>query len=220
MMPVTETCVTPTDLAAFLEGNLTGEERDRTVRHLNHCPDCFERYIGAARLLDAIEEEEASALSAADGNRAVDPSLLPGFENLRKRCGKLLLMPISLPRWSRRQAWFLPLAAAILAFVGVTHLWNAYLEDIERPTASRRAERAERRVESRHLYREGPSYEIEWAGGLLKAFSHLPEARREAFDEEIRHIVPGHQGNGPEGRTFPQFRSYPRPVTRATGRRV
>lgn len=38
------------------------------VRHLNHCQDCFERYIGAARLLDAIEEEEeeASALSAAD----------------------------------------------------------------------------------------------------------------------------------------------------------
>ncbi|HVG08525.1 MAG TPA: sigma-70 family RNA polymerase sigma factor [Thermoanaerobaculia bacterium] len=61
MMAVTETCVTPTDLAVFLEGSLTGEERDRIVRHLNHCPDCFERYIGAARLLDAIEEEEASA---------------------------------------------------------------------------------------------------------------------------------------------------------------
>jgi hypothetical protein len=60
-MAVTETCVTPTDLAVFLEGSLTGEERDRIVRHLNHCPDCFERYIGAARLLDAIEEEEASA---------------------------------------------------------------------------------------------------------------------------------------------------------------
>ena len=55
MMAVTEACVTPTDLAAFLEGNLTGEERDRMVRHLNQCPDCFERYIGAARLLDAIE---------------------------------------------------------------------------------------------------------------------------------------------------------------------
>jgi hypothetical protein len=68
MMAVTETCVTPTNLAAFLEGSLTGEERDQTVRHLNHCPDCFERYIGAARLLDAIEEEEASALLAADVN--------------------------------------------------------------------------------------------------------------------------------------------------------
>jgi RNA polymerase sigma factor (sigma-70 family) len=53
--------VTPTDLAAFLEGSLTGEERDWIVRHLNHCPNCFERYIGAARLLDAIEEGEASA---------------------------------------------------------------------------------------------------------------------------------------------------------------
>ena len=61
MKAITETCVTPTDLAVFLEGSLTGEERDRMVRHLNRCPDCFERYIGAARLLDAIEEEEASA---------------------------------------------------------------------------------------------------------------------------------------------------------------
>jgi len=66
-MAATEICVTPTDLAVFLEGSLTGEERDRMVRHLSHCPDCFERYIGAARLLDAIEEEEASALS---GRRA------------------------------------------------------------------------------------------------------------------------------------------------------
>lgn len=66
MMAVTKICVTPTDLAAFLEGSLTGEERERMVRHLNRCPDCFERYIEAARLLDAIEEEEAS--SAADVN--------------------------------------------------------------------------------------------------------------------------------------------------------
>ncbi|MEA2562552.1 MAG: hypothetical protein QOH06_4056 [Acidobacteriota bacterium] len=60
-MAVAVTCDTPTDLAVFLEGSLTGEERGRMVRHLNHCPDCFKRYIGAARLLDAIEEEEASA---------------------------------------------------------------------------------------------------------------------------------------------------------------
>jgi hypothetical protein len=71
MKSVTKICVTPTDLAAFLEGSLMGEERDRMVWHLNHCPDCFERYIGAARLLDAIEEEEASALSAADVNVGV-----------------------------------------------------------------------------------------------------------------------------------------------------
>jgi hypothetical protein len=63
IMAVTEICVTPTDLAVFLEGSLTEEERDRMVRHLNHCADCFERYIGTARLLDAIEEEETSALS-------------------------------------------------------------------------------------------------------------------------------------------------------------
>jgi hypothetical protein len=98
MMAVTETCVTPTDLAVFLEGNLTGEERDRMVRHLNRCPDCFERYTQTARLLDAIEEEEAAAPPAADEG--------------------------SLPRRSGRHAWLLPLAATILAFVGGAYLWN------------------------------------------------------------------------------------------------
>ena len=200
MMAVTETCVTPTDLAAFMEGSLTGEERDRTVRHLNHCPDCFERYIGAARLLDAIEEEEALALWVADGNRAVDPSLLPGLETLKKRCRKLLLMPISLPWRSRRHAWLLPLAA-ILAFVGVAHLRNAYLEDLGRPAASQPSPRAFsaplRRLPSAPRGPSLPSPGPE----LSRVFPALPEARREAFDEEIRHIVRGHQGNGPEGMT-------------------
>jgi DNA-directed RNA polymerase specialized sigma24 family protein len=79
MMAVTKICVTPTDLAAFLEGSLTGEERDRLVQHLNHCQDCFERYIGAARLLDAIEEEEASALSEADV--IVEQNLFYDYQN-------------------------------------------------------------------------------------------------------------------------------------------
>jgi hypothetical protein len=140
MTAVTETCVTPTALAAFLEGNLTGEERNRMVQHLNRCPDCFERYIGTARLLDAIEEEEASA---------------------------------PLPWRSRWQAWLVPLAAAILAFVGVAQLWNVLSGGLPSP---------------------GPE--------LSRVFPALPEARRAAFDEEIHHIVRGHQGNGPEGMTF------------------
>lgn|GEM_PF-4082826 len=146
-MAETETCVTPTDLAAFLEGILTGEERDRMVRHLNRCPDCFERYTQTARLLDAIEEEEASAPPAADG--------------------------VSLPRRSWRHAWLLPLAAAILAFVGGAYLWNVLSGGLPSP---------------------GPE--------LSKAFPALPEGRRAAFDEKIHRIVRGHQGNGPEGITF------------------
>lgn len=106
-MAVTETCVTPTGLAAFLEGNLTGEERDRMVRHLNRCPDCFERYTQTARLLDAIEETEASEPPAAEGT--------------------------SLPRRSRRHAWLLPLAATILAFVGGAYLWNAFSGGLPSP---------------------------------------------------------------------------------------
>ena len=149
MMAATETCVTPTDLAAFLEGNLTGEERDRMVRHLNRCPDCFERYTQTARLLDAIEEDEASAPPVAD--------------------------VVPLPRRSRRHAWLLPLAAAILTVVGGAHLWNALSGGLPSP---------------------GPE--------LSQVFPALPETRRAAFDEEIHQIVRGHQGNGPEGMTFPR----------------
>ena len=204
MMAATETCVTPTDLAAFLEGSVMGEERDQMVRHLNHCPDCFERYIGAARLLDSIEGEEASALSAADGNRAVDPSLPPGLENLRQRCRKLLLMPISLPWRSRRYAWPLPLAAVILAYLGVVAYRSiVYWDDLGGPTAFESA--APRRTEDRSLAPDLfllKGAEFEGAGDPLEAFYDLPKARREAFDEEIPHIVPGHQGNGPEGMTL------------------
>jgi RNA polymerase sigma factor (sigma-70 family) len=98
MMAVTKTCRTPT--AAFLDGSLIRDERDWIVGHLNHCPDCFERYIGAARLLDAIEEEAASVLSVADENRAVEPSLLRGVKVLKK-----------LPQRSRLLVWLLRLFA-------------------------------------------------------------------------------------------------------------
>jgi RNA polymerase sigma factor (sigma-70 family) len=91
----------PYRLSAFLVGTRAIGPRDWMVWHLNYCTDCFERYIGAARLLDAIEEDEASALSAAEGHRAVEPSRLPGLEILKKR--------------------LLPWAAAILAFLGVAH---------------------------------------------------------------------------------------------------
>jgi RNA polymerase sigma factor (sigma-70 family) len=82
MMAVTKTCSMLT--ASFLDGSLLGDERNLIVWHLNGCTDCFERYIGSARLLDAIEEEEASALSAANENRAVEPSLLRGVKVLKK----------------------------------------------------------------------------------------------------------------------------------------
>jgi len=148
MTAVTETCVSSTDLAAFLEGNLTGEERDRMVRHLNRCPDCFERYTGTARLLDTIEEEAVLSSPAE---------------------------VVSLPRRSRRQAWLLPLAAAILAFVGVAQLWNALSGGLPSP---------------------GPE--------LSQVFPALPEARRAAFDKEIHRIVRGQPGNGSGDMTFQQ----------------
>jgi hypothetical protein len=82
MMAVTKTCGTP--IAVFLDGSLMRDERDLIVWHLSHCSDCFERYIGSVRLLEAIEEEEASALSAAGENRAVEPSLIRGVKVFKR----------------------------------------------------------------------------------------------------------------------------------------
>jgi hypothetical protein len=56
-MVATETCPALADLAAFVEGRLAGEERDRMVRHLNQCPECFEVYTETAELVDALDEE-------------------------------------------------------------------------------------------------------------------------------------------------------------------
>jgi len=103
MEAVAKTCGWP--IASFLDGSLLRDERYFMVRHLSHCTDCFERYTGAARLLDAIEEEEA----AASENRAVEPSLLRGVKALKK-----------LPQRSWRLIWLLRLlrlAVPILEFV-------------------------------------------------------------------------------------------------------
>lgn len=45
----TETCPSLEDLAAFLEGRLSGDKRARIVAHLADCPDCYEIFAEAAR---------------------------------------------------------------------------------------------------------------------------------------------------------------------------
>ncbi len=53
-----ETCPSLEDLAAFLEGRLSGDERARIVAHLADCPDCYEVFAEAARFEISEEEEE------------------------------------------------------------------------------------------------------------------------------------------------------------------
>jgi Putative zinc-finger len=63
----TETCPSLEDLAAFLEGRLTGDERARIVAHLADCPDCYEIFAEAARfeLSEEEDEEEKKDVAAA-----------------------------------------------------------------------------------------------------------------------------------------------------------
>jgi hypothetical protein len=54
----TETCPPLEDLAAFLDGRLSGNERARIVAHLADCPGCYEVFAEAARFQIEEEEEE------------------------------------------------------------------------------------------------------------------------------------------------------------------
>jgi predicted anti-sigma-YlaC factor YlaD len=54
-MAAPEPCPNALEMTDFLEGRLEGEERDRMVRHLNRCQECFEYYVAAAELLDDLE---------------------------------------------------------------------------------------------------------------------------------------------------------------------
>lgn len=61
----TETCPSLEDLAAFLDGRLSGDERARVIAHLADCPSCYEVFAEAARfqLSEEEEEEEEADLS-------------------------------------------------------------------------------------------------------------------------------------------------------------
>jgi hypothetical protein len=53
----TDTCPSLEDLAAFLDGKLSGDERARVVTHLADCPRCYEVFAESARF-QLYEEEE------------------------------------------------------------------------------------------------------------------------------------------------------------------
>lgn len=66
----TETCPPLEDIAAFLDGKLSGEERDRIIAHLAECESCYAVYADAARFqLEETQEapvpEKAKEVSGA-----------------------------------------------------------------------------------------------------------------------------------------------------------
>jgi hypothetical protein len=54
----TDTCPSLEDLAAFLDGKLSGDERARVVAHLADCPRCYEVFAETARFQLYEEEDE------------------------------------------------------------------------------------------------------------------------------------------------------------------
>lgn len=69
----TETCPSLEDLAAFLDGRLSGHERARIVAHLAGCPSCYEVFAEAARFqIEEEEEEDADPPEVAESLRETE----------------------------------------------------------------------------------------------------------------------------------------------------
>lgn len=97
----TETCPPLEDIAAFLDGKLSGEERARIVAHLAECESCYTLFADAAR----FQLEEGKEAAAEPAKAAVVP----------------------FPR-KRVLRWALPLAAMLLVGVATIPLYRQYNE--------------------------------------------------------------------------------------------
>lgn len=111
MMVATKPCPDLTEMAAFLDGRLEGEDRDRMVRHLNRCPECLELYTDTAGLLDDLEEAEPT------GTTPLPPPIA------EKTPPSVRVIPRRRP-W--RSPWSYAAAAVILCVVGAG-IWNHLL---------------------------------------------------------------------------------------------
>lgn len=145
-----QTCPSLEDIAAFLDGRVTAEERARLIRHLADCPTCLEVFAGAAQFLAA---EEAAREAAAPGREAIPDAereampdtpgeagpaaapfsapLLPFRRSRRPRPAHEGL-PADSRRWARRLGIGLA-AAALATTIGVP---GALIWISSRPTTS------------------------------------------------------------------------------------
>lgn len=98
----TEACPPVEEIAAFLDGKLSGEERDRMIAHLADCESCYALFAEAARF--HLEEERETGRSEDDA-----AGTLP------------------FPR-KRLPAWALPVAAALLLGLATIPIYRSYTE--------------------------------------------------------------------------------------------
>lgn len=104
MNAVSDTCPSLEDIAAFLDGKLSEEDRSRVVAHLADCEACYDVFSDAARF-QLEEEEESRALQASE-----EEALAPVVPLQRKRI----------------QRWALPLAAALVLGLATIPLYQRY----------------------------------------------------------------------------------------------
>lgn len=60
-------CPSPEEIAAYIEGRLSQEERARVDAHLADCPDCYEIYLGAVEF--QLEDEAATVVPFPERRR-------------------------------------------------------------------------------------------------------------------------------------------------------
>lgn len=120
-------CPDPDLLAACAEGRLRGDERERVLRHLTTCHDCYAVFTEALRFLDEAPATEAATAdghvpAAASGEERVLPArpapvppatpAPPPSPGDKLREPRANVVPFDRRRWRRVATVALPLAAA------------------------------------------------------------------------------------------------------------
>jgi hypothetical protein len=113
----TETCPPLEDLAAFLDGRLSGDERARVVTHLTDCPRCYEVFAETARF-QLYEEEE----------KKEDPDPPKRVEIPQELVAAQVFQGTVVPFPSRTQIfrWVSSIAAVLVVSLAAILLYNQY----------------------------------------------------------------------------------------------
>lgn len=88
-------CPDPERLAAFVDGELTGVERQEVVEHLAECSECHEVFVETVRFL---EEEPDAATTVGETGRKVLPG--PWARSLRMVLVAAALLIVAVGVWS------------------------------------------------------------------------------------------------------------------------
>ena len=103
------------DIAAFLDGTLSPEERAHVTEHLARCESCYEIFAGAVH----FQEEEGDSFAEGTGGGGVLPFPLVEEKPQEKHAR------VEPPRPARRVSRWLPLAASVVLAVGAGYmLWQ------------------------------------------------------------------------------------------------